>query len=77
MKTSTVFKICMVFPLLFSSLFAFAQDASEEVAGRIVQELDAQEKVFWATKVNVAGRGGGSADPALAAAPAPAPASMK
>jgi len=40
--------------------------ASEEVAGRIVQELDATEKVFWATKVNVAGRGGGSADPAKA-----------
>jgi len=40
--------------------------ASEEVAGRIVQELDAVEKVFWATKVNVAGRGGASADPAAA-----------
>jgi aryl-alcohol dehydrogenase-like predicted oxidoreductase len=43
-----------------------AYGASEEVAGRIVQELDATEKVFWATKVNVAGRGGGSADPAAA-----------
>lgn len=40
--------------------------ASEEVAGKLVQELDATEKVFWATKVNVAGRGGGSADPANA-----------
>ena len=37
--------------------------ASEEVAGGIVQELDATEKVFWATKLNVAPRGGGSADP--------------
>jgi aryl-alcohol dehydrogenase-like predicted oxidoreductase len=37
--------------------------ASEEVAGGIVQELEATEKVFWATKLNVAGRGGGSADP--------------
>jgi len=37
--------------------------ASEEVAGGIVQELDATGKVFWATKLNVAGRGGGSADP--------------
>ena len=37
--------------------------ASEEVAGGIVQELDATEKIFWATKLNVAGRGGGSADP--------------
>jgi len=40
--------------------------ASEEVAGKLVQELDATEKVFWATKVNVAGRGGGSADPVKA-----------
>ena len=37
--------------------------ASEEVAGGIVQKLDATEKVFWATKLNVAPRGGGSADP--------------
>lgn len=37
--------------------------ASEEVAGGIVQEAGMTEKVFWATKVNVAGRGGGKADP--------------
>jgi aryl-alcohol dehydrogenase-like predicted oxidoreductase len=37
--------------------------ASERVAGRLVQELGATDKVFWATKVNVAPRGGGSADP--------------
>ena len=37
--------------------------ASEEVAGGIVQELDATQKIFWATKLNVAGYGGGSADP--------------
>jgi aryl-alcohol dehydrogenase-like predicted oxidoreductase len=42
--------------------------ASEEVAGGLVQDLDATQKVFWATKVNVAGRGGGSADPANARA---------
>lgn len=42
--------------------------ASEEVAGRIVQELDLRQKIFWATKLNVAGRGGGSADPAKARA---------
>ena len=40
--------------------------ASEEVAGRIVQELGAGRQLFWATKVNVAGRGGGGADPAAA-----------
>jgi aryl-alcohol dehydrogenase-like predicted oxidoreductase len=38
--------------------------ASEEVAGRVVQELGVGERLFWATKVNVAPRGGGSADPA-------------
>ncbi len=36
---------------------------SEEIAGGIVRQLDATEKVFWATKLNVAGRGGGSANP--------------
>ena len=41
---------------------------SEEVAGRIVQDLDATERVFWATKVNVMPRGGTSADAAEARA---------
>lgn len=40
--------------------------ASEEVAGSIVQELGLQQQVFWATKLNVAGRGGGQADRAAA-----------
>ncbi len=40
--------------------------ASEEVAGQMANELGIQEEVFWATKVNVAGRGGGPADPAAA-----------
>ena len=40
--------------------------ASEEVAGRIAQELGITDRIFWATKVNVAGRGGGAADPAAA-----------
>ena len=43
-----------------------AYGASEEVAGRIAQELGIAEKLFWATKLNVAGWGGGSADPAAA-----------
>jgi aryl-alcohol dehydrogenase-like predicted oxidoreductase len=42
--------------------------ASEEVAARIVNELGAADKIFWATKVNVAGRGAGAADPAAARA---------
>jgi aryl-alcohol dehydrogenase-like predicted oxidoreductase len=43
-----------------------AYGASEEVAGRIAQELGIAKKLFWATKLNVAGWGGGSADPAAA-----------
>lgn len=41
--------------------------ASEEVAGQVAQEAGIASRIFWATKVNVAGgrgRGGGSADPA-------------
>ena len=41
---------------------------SEEVAGRIVQQLDATGEIFWATKLNVVPRGGSSADPAEARA---------
>lgn len=42
--------------------------ASEEVAGGLVNELGVRDRVFWATKVNVVGRGSGSADPAAARA---------
>jgi aryl-alcohol dehydrogenase-like predicted oxidoreductase len=42
--------------------------ASEEVAGRLARELGVTEKIFWATKVNVAPRSGGAADPAAAKA---------
>lgn len=41
--------------------------ASEEVAGRVSRELGITDRIFWATKVNVA-RGGGTADPAAARA---------
>jgi aryl-alcohol dehydrogenase-like predicted oxidoreductase len=37
--------------------------ASEEVSGQIAQELGIAEGLFWATKLNVAGRGGGAANP--------------
>lgn len=40
--------------------------ASEQVAGRIAQELGIAQKLFWATKLNVAGFGGGKADAAAA-----------
>ena len=42
--------------------------ASEEVAGRLARELGITNKLFWATKVNVAPRGGGRADPGAARA---------
>ena len=40
--------------------------ASEEVAGRMAQELGIEKNLSWATKLNVAPRGGGSADPKAA-----------
>ena len=40
--------------------------ASEEVAGNLARELGITDRIFWATKVNVAR--GGSADPAAARA---------
>jgi len=41
--------------------------SAEEVSARIASELGLTDKIFWATKVNVA-RQGGSADPAAARA---------
>lgn len=42
--------------------------ASEEVSGRVAQELGIADRIFWATKMNVAGRGGAPADPESARA---------
>ncbi len=42
--------------------------SSEEVSGRLAMEMGISDRIFWATKVNVAGRGGGAADPAAARA---------
>lgn len=42
--------------------------SAEEVAANIARQTGLNEKLFWATKVNVAGRGGGKADPAAARA---------
>jgi aryl-alcohol dehydrogenase-like predicted oxidoreductase len=42
--------------------------ASEAVAGRLARELGITDRIFWATKVNVAPRSGGAADPAAARA---------
>ncbi len=41
---------------------------SEEVSGRVANELRIADRLWWATKVNVAGRGGRAADPAAARA---------
>jgi aryl-alcohol dehydrogenase-like predicted oxidoreductase len=42
--------------------------ASEEVAGAIARDLGITDRIFWATKVNVVGRGETNADPAAARA---------
>lgn len=42
--------------------------ASEAVAGRVAADLSYTDRIFWATKINVAGFGGGSANPAKARA---------
>ncbi len=42
--------------------------ASEEVCGQIARDTGNTDKIFWATKINVARRGGGTADPAAAQA---------
>lgn len=42
--------------------------ASEEVAGKLVNEMGIANKMFWATKLNVVGRGGATADVAAAKA---------
>ena len=46
-----------------------AYGAAEETAGTLTGEIGIGDKIFWATKVNVAGRGeGATADPAAARA---------
>ena len=40
--------------------------ASEQVSGQIARDTGLTDKIFWATKVNVAGRGGGNADASAA-----------
>jgi len=42
--------------------------AAEEVAATIARETGLNDRLFWATKVNVAGGGGGAADPVAARA---------
>ena len=49
---------------VFDTAAGYGGGGSEEYAGRWAEEDRLQEDIFWATKVNVTGRGGGSADPA-------------
>jgi len=52
---------------VFDTAPSYGGGSSEEVSGRLAKELGLTNKMFWATKVNVASMsGGGSADPAAA-----------
>lgn len=53
---------------VFDTAPSYGGGDAEKVAGDIANELGVEDRIFWATKVNVAGRGGGSADPARARA---------
>ena len=48
---------------LFDSAAGYGGGASEDLLGDWAAEDGFQDQIFWATKVNVVGRGGGSADP--------------
>jgi aryl-alcohol dehydrogenase-like predicted oxidoreductase len=49
---------------LFDSAAGYGGGGSEEYAGQWAEEDGFQDQIFWATKVNVVGRGDSSADPA-------------
>ncbi len=48
---------------VFDSAAGYGGGASEDLSGQWAAEDGFQDQIFWATKVNVVGRGGGSADP--------------
>ncbi len=48
---------------VFDSAYGYGGGGSEEYAGQWAAEDGFGEGIFWATKVNAAGRGGGDADP--------------
>ena len=49
---------------LFDSAAGYGGGGSEEFAGQWAEEDGVQDQIFWATKVNVVGRGASTADPA-------------
>lgn len=48
---------------VFDSAAGYGRGGSETYAGQWAEEDGFGDDIFWATKVNVAGRGGGSVDP--------------
>jgi len=52
---------------VFDTAPSYGRGSAEEAAGKIATELGLTNQIFWATKVNVAGRGG-PADPTQARA---------
>jgi aryl-alcohol dehydrogenase-like predicted oxidoreductase len=53
---------------VFDTAPSYGGGASEELAGQWAQEDGLTSRIFWATKLNVAGRGDSPADPARARA---------
>lgn len=51
---------------VFDTAPSYAGGVSEAVAGEQARALGITDRLFWATKLNVAGRDGGDADPAAA-----------
>jgi aryl-alcohol dehydrogenase-like predicted oxidoreductase len=51
---------------VFDTAPSYGRGSAEEVAGQIAREQGITDRIFWATKVNVAGRGAQAADPARA-----------
>ena len=48
---------------VFDSAAGYGRGGSETYAGQWAEEDEFGDRIFWATKVNVAGRGGGSVEP--------------
>ena len=48
---------------VFDTAAGYGRGGSEEYAGQWAEEDGFADDIFWATKVNVVGRGGGSAEP--------------
>jgi aryl-alcohol dehydrogenase-like predicted oxidoreductase len=56
---------------VFDTAPSYGRRTVEAVAGELICELGLQDEIFWATKLNVAGVGGGTADPRITNASLP------